>query len=220
MNISRRMNAVALLPRTTSQANAYSDIPTLDQVSVEYGELKQRYDAINQRLVEIFQRAFTVAESIRQGGSDTQTVRPNALRVAAILEEDPPVAPSSRTADMLRDLDAQERDLKDALHLLTSRVSDLRMTASAAICEQVAPQHHQKVNRICVILLDLYEACADYEDFGDALNAREVAWSALNPMFPSFCRPGDRYSVVAHYLKEAAAKGFVRKADLPERIFR
>ncbi|MGO7331748.1 hypothetical protein [Rhizobium leguminosarum] len=219
MNILRRMNAVAALPQTP-RADAYSDIPTLDQVSAEYAELKQRYDAINRQLLEIFQRACAVAESIRQGGSDTQTVRPNALRVATILGEDPPTTPSSRTADMLRDLDAQERDLKDALHLLTSRVSDLRMTASAAIREEVAPLHHQKVNRICVILLDLYEACADYEDFGDALNAREVAWSALNPMFPSFCRPGDRYSVVAHYLKEAAAKGFVRKSDLPERIFR
>lgn len=193
-----------------------SSPPTLRETSPVYATLtQQRDDLLAEQTalrVELIALAHRLDESSGEGSPGQNAA---AARIASILGE-----PSTQLgqSDRERYLTVSQRiaDINAALEILAGRITSERMRASAIIRDQVEGEHKHLVADICAKLASLHEASAKYTEFANALNADNVAWSALEPMFPKFLSgPTDKNGNVARYLREAVLHGFISATSIP-----
>jgi hypothetical protein len=145
-------------------------------------------------------------------------------RVAQLLADlDPEARQESAGAVELRaraaELRRQINDTHQALKVLEGRLSHERVLASLTVCKAVQPEYARRVAGMCRALLQAREALLEYQDLVDELERKDIAWTSLHPMHPLFLgRPNDNQGAVAHYLRNAAANGFISSSDIPERL--
>ncbi|PZU18948.1 MAG: hypothetical protein DI589_22975 [Shinella sp.] len=183
-------------------------IPRLADVSPAYRQLIEKEQALKERQREL-----------KQELQDFQHIRKDSQRdrVAALLEGDgkPASTPTRRIEDISQDI----YDVQDALEIIARDISTERMKASNEICTQIAPQHRELVRDLWQAMLVMNTACLAYRAFMQDVNGKNIAWSQLRPMYPSWAgEHDDRMSVVALWLREAAQYGFITDAEIPEHL--
>jgi hypothetical protein len=192
-------------------------VPSLEDFS-DYRNLTEKRSALQQQLSVTQKKIDATSERIRSGKFITEDEHASKLRIASILGD---AAPDDATIDRveLKRLCAEIQDIEAALKVLETRISSERMRASAAICEQVKAEHARLVTDQCEKLIALVESARAYEMFTGALNAGDIAWTSLIPMFMQWQgRASDGQGKPAHFLREAVKEGFIPAEALPLRL--
>ena len=196
---------------TNSSAVDGGGIPSLESVSPEYAALRARRSELQAERNNVRTKLDELAvASAKRAVANGQ---PSNDRVAALagLPTPPPQDDSAELYNNLADLD-------EALEIIDRKLVDARMVASTIIRERIAPRYGEIIGEIVDRLLVLRDVQMEYDALTDALNAADVAWSALGPMplFRMLGVPRDREGVVAAYVREAAERGYFPKSRVPE----
>lgn len=199
-----------------------AEIPSLRDISPEYGRLVDQRAALVSELAPLHARMVEIACRGAELQADAMS-RPiptdRDKSVAVLLGDAPPEPPAMDTAlASLDEINARKNVVEAAIALLDDRISKSRLAASKIACEQLAGRHKHLVIAICDRLLALYEAAALYDDFREQLTQENIAFGELYPLPASFVSLHDRGSPAARYLREAAEHGFIPHSRIPESI--
>lgn len=124
-------------------------------------------------------------------------------RVMDILAGKPRVADQQRDPGEIYD---ELCDVQEAAKQIDEQIIAARSKASEIIREIVAPEHRRLVGEIARTMVAVRDAWAQYLEFADGLNSRQISWSALRPMHPNFLgSPRDRQSTMAFWFREAVS---------------
>lgn len=214
--------AIALLRKkqdsvTTDHPAQAVTVPSLEDFP-DYRKLTEKRSELQQRLAGAQKTIDAINDRIRSGKFISEDEYESKLRIASMLGD---ATPDETTVDRaeLKGLHAEVRDIEAALKVLETRISSERMRASAAICEQVKGEHARLVADQCEKLIALLESARNYELFTGALNAGDIAWTSLIPMFLQWQgRASDGQGKPAYFLREAVKEGFIPVAAIPPRL--
>jgi|GEM_PF-2460067 len=215
--------AIALLRKkqdsvTTDQPVQAVTVPSLEDASPAYRGLIEQRTALQERSAAAQKQIDAIHDRIHSGKYISADELASKMRVAALIGD---TAPDETTVDRaeLQKLTTEVRDIDTAIKILETRISSERMRASATICEQVKSEHARLVADQCEKLIALVESARNYELFTGALNAGDVAWTSLIPMFLQWQgRASDGQGKPAHFLREAVKEGFIPVEALPLRL--
>lgn len=183
------------------------DIPSLESVSPEYAVLSKRYADLNARLLELdaesrdIHRAIA-AEQLRNDRGD------RIAALAAGLAYQPPLSVRDRRAA----IEAERRDISDAIHLLASELAEARRKASRIVVEQFAGEHRR-------LAREFFGHLAAAVDVHAKVGATRQAFvrAGVDPAgFTDFAAelfgsPSDRSSDVAMLFSDAKRRGLINE---------
>jgi hypothetical protein len=195
------------------------NIPNLRDISEDVVSLERKIAEIT------VERTHLEAErvSIRKQAADPNAMKERhearqAADVAQILGDEAPTGYTNMdlSADHSKVV-AKIEILDKALRECQRRLEIANRDASVVLCAQVKDVHEALVGAMITSLLATHKACVEYVEFTNALNARDVQWSHLKPMFPRFIGdPNDRYSPIGWYLHTAVESGWLD--DVPKEL--
>jgi hypothetical protein len=193
----------ALSPASMNGAKfSIAQIPTLRDVSKD---VVRAEESIGRMLA---QRAQLEAERhalLREAVDDNQMAKRRKARddaMVATMFGTPTTGPGELRDDLALVIE-KTRVLDSALSLARKQLDAANREASALVCQQVCDLHESLAHEVVSSVLALHRACVAYEDFGAAMNSRNIAWGSLRPVFPRFIgHPRDPYSPVAIYLRD------------------
>lgn len=205
-----------------------ADLVPLDAVSPELAAARARRNELTLKQsslqLELNELAHELANFRASEAAGRRPVDHEAdRRVAALVDGVAPVAvqppPHMAALEKIKQKNQEVDDIKKAIEILDDRISKLVWSASAKVCEKVAPIYAERVAAVARALIKLHAEHVLYDDFADAMNNERVWWAQLNPMPPRFLDASrDKNGNVARYLKEAAASGFISADEIPERL--
>jgi hypothetical protein len=206
--------ATAAAPRP----GAFGGLPTLAAASPEYARLVERRDELQAEQIALRTEIGDIGRALDEAAPATD----RAARAARVIDGNQTGLSVADLRERLRVCHQRAADLDAALEVLTGRISEERMRASAIIRDRIDPQHKALVRTICDRLVALHEASAAYTAFANELNAGGVAWSALRAMpVTSFLGdPRSKEGAVARYLREAVEYGFISPSAIPAKLRR
>ena len=193
-------------------------VPSLAEVSPEYGRLQAKRSELEARKVELG-RERSALEKRHYLDQDRSTAAANRA-VAALLGDPVEGAPEVDDRERLRQIATMLRDVERALETLEERINAERRAASKLVCDQVKDEYDRRVTALCEAVTAMHERHVELVEMTNQLDRRNVQWSRLHPMqHPRLLgSPTDTYGPVAQYLREAIEHGFLGKDSMPESL--
>jgi len=177
-------------------------VPSLAEADAEYGKLVDRYNQVSIELGTNRREQAKLETDLKQKPAVNSVRAGLADLIGDAVEVD------NRPAK-LAELRKRERDLEEAMSILSQRQRDRKGPASARVCEAVRAEFGSRVKALATALEAAHAARLQFENLIDDLEAGDVTWqSRLVVDRPRWM--GDREDGhVSRFLKAAKEQKYV-----------
>lgn len=126
--------------------------------------------------------------------------------VAALLGE--ATVEQNGVHERIAELRRTDRDAAAALSVIEQRLREARSSASRVVCDEVRPEYARRVAGLCRALEALAAERKAYDDLRGQLEAEDIAWSTLRPMYLGWIGDPVDGGHIAVFLNNAREAGY------------
>jgi chromosome segregation ATPase len=192
---------MALLRSKTAAPKPFV-VPTMNELSTDYAQRVERFNALNSAIGTLRQEAAALSQELADMPAPAMRAS-----VAALLGDEV----VDRRAEVLARLTELRRSITDhetAIELQRTRISEARVQASRLVREGVKGEYGRRVAELLTRLQAAVEARNDLDDLVNDLERDDVSWLPLGVFRAKFL--GDRDGgPIARMYREAKDLGYV-----------
>jgi hypothetical protein len=200
--------------KKAAPAAAEFRVRSLAEASKEYGELLAKRQEFIDRKGQLDRERVALGQiDFHAFEVDSRRARVESLVTGYGDLAELPASPRSAYIARFSEIDRQIADIKSARELIDQKLVAARNKASAVIVEEVRPEYGERIAALCKGLVAVYETSRSLEALKSDLNAKDIAWGALNPISAESLNHR-----LGQILNECARAGFIAATDVPERL--